>query len=76
MYFGLNLTFASSFQMLRGSVMFFTAVLSVIFLKVGFSLAVPAHAYSENGCLRNHAKQVIKLFRWAGIGIVITGLGE
>lgn len=51
MYFGLNLTFASSFQMLRGSVMFFTAVLSVIFLK-----------------------QVIKLFRWAGIGIVITGL--
>ena len=39
MYFGLNLTFASSFQMLRGSVMFFTAVLSVIFLKAGFLLA-------------------------------------
>jgi drug/metabolite transporter (DMT)-like permease len=33
MYFGLTLTFASSFQMLRGAVMFFTAVLSVIFLK-------------------------------------------
>ena len=51
MYFGLNLTFASSFQMLRGSVMFFTAVLSVIFLK-----------------------RIIQLYRWAGIGIVITGL--
>ena len=34
MYFGLTLTFASSFQMLRGAVMFFTAVMSVIFLKV------------------------------------------
>ena len=33
MYFGLTLTFASSFQMLRGAVMFFTAVLSVVFLK-------------------------------------------
>ena len=51
MYFGLNLTFASSFQMLRGSVMFFTAVLSVMFLK-----------------------RIIQLYRWAGIGIVITGL--
>ena len=51
MYFGLNLTFASSFQMLRGSVMFFTAVLSVMFLK-----------------------RIIEAFRWAGIGIVITGL--
>ena len=33
MYFGLTLTFASSFQMLRGAVMFFTAVFSVLFLK-------------------------------------------
>ncbi|CAD5123218.1 DgyrCDS11579 [Dimorphilus gyrociliatus] len=32
MYVGLNLTFASSFQMLRGSVMIFTALLSVAFL--------------------------------------------
>lgn len=32
MYVGLNLTFASSFQMLRGAVMIFTALLSVIFL--------------------------------------------
>ncbi|CAG5099320.1 Oidioi.mRNA.OKI2018_I69.XSR.g16443.t1.cds [Oikopleura dioica] len=33
MYFGLTLTFASSFQMLRGAVMLFTAIFSVIFLK-------------------------------------------
>ncbi|CAH1774764.1 unnamed protein product [Owenia fusiformis] len=32
MYLGLNLTFASSFQMLRGAVMIFTALLSVAFL--------------------------------------------
>ncbi|XP_052759841.1 solute carrier family 35 member F6-like [Mya arenaria] len=32
MYIGLNLTFASSFQMLRGSVIIFTALLSVAFL--------------------------------------------
>ena len=33
MYVGLNLTFASSFQMLRGSVIVFTGLLSVAFLK-------------------------------------------
>ena len=33
MYVGLNLTFASSFQMLRGSVIIFTALLSVAFLR-------------------------------------------
>lgn len=38
MYFGLTLTFASSFQMLRGAVMFFTAVLSVLFLKAVIQL--------------------------------------
>jgi len=38
MYFGLTLTFASSFQMLRGAVMFFTAVMSVIFLKAVIQL--------------------------------------
>lgn len=32
MYIGLNLTFASSFQMLRGAVIIFTALLSVAFL--------------------------------------------
>ncbi|KAK2705938.1 hypothetical protein QYM36_016079 [Artemia franciscana] len=32
MYIGLNLTYASSFQMLRGSVIIFTALLSVAFL--------------------------------------------
>ena len=32
MYVGLNLTYASSFQMLRGAVIIFTALLSVIFL--------------------------------------------
>ncbi|XP_071454976.1 solute carrier family 35 member F6 [Hetaerina americana] len=32
MYIGLNLTYASSFQMLRGSVIVFTALLSVAFL--------------------------------------------
>jgi len=32
MYLGLNLTYASSFQMLRGSVIIFTAVLSIIFV--------------------------------------------
>lgn len=32
MYVGLNLTFASSFQMLRGAVIIFTALLSVAFL--------------------------------------------
>ena len=42
MYFGLTLTFASSFQMLRGAVMFFTAVMSVIFLKVG------SHSHSDS----------------------------
>ena len=31
-YIGLNLTYASSFQMLRGSVMIFTGFLSVAFL--------------------------------------------
>ena len=31
MYVGLNLTYASSFQMLRGSVIIFTALLSVAF---------------------------------------------
>jgi len=33
MYLGLNLTYASSFQMLRGAVIIFTAVLSIIFIK-------------------------------------------
>ncbi|KAK2175086.1 hypothetical protein NP493_753g00007 [Ridgeia piscesae] len=33
MYVGLNLTFASSFQMLRGAVIIFTALLSVAFLR-------------------------------------------
>jgi len=33
MYVGLNLTYASVFQMLRGSVVIFTGLLSVIFLK-------------------------------------------
>ena len=33
MYVGLNLTFASSFQMLRGSVIIFTGLLSVAFLR-------------------------------------------
>ncbi|XP_064642888.1 solute carrier family 35 member F6-like isoform X2 [Lineus longissimus] len=32
MYVGLNMTFASSFQMLRGAIMIFTALLSVAFL--------------------------------------------
>jgi drug/metabolite transporter (DMT)-like permease len=32
MYIGLNLTYASSFQMLRGSVIVFVAILSMIFL--------------------------------------------
>jgi len=32
-YFALNLTTASSFQMLRGSVMVFTAIFSILFLK-------------------------------------------
>ncbi|CAF1124850.1 unnamed protein product [Adineta ricciae] len=32
-YFALNLTTASSFQMLRGSVMVFTALMSILFLK-------------------------------------------
>ena len=33
MYVGLNLTYASSFQMLRGSVIIFTGLLSVTFLQ-------------------------------------------
>lgn len=33
MYVGLNLTYASSFQMLRGSLIIFTAIMSVVFLK-------------------------------------------
>jgi len=33
MYVGLNLTYASVFQMLRGSVVIFTGIMSVIFLK-------------------------------------------
>lgn len=32
-YFGLNFTYASSFQMLRGSVIIFTTLLSILFLK-------------------------------------------
>lgn len=32
-YFGLNFTYASSFQMLRGSVIVFTTVFSILFLK-------------------------------------------
>ncbi|XP_077302563.1 transport and golgi organization 9 [Arctopsyche grandis] len=32
MYIGLNLTYASSFQMFRGSIIVFTAILSVVFL--------------------------------------------
>lgn len=34
MYLGLNLTYASSFQMLRGAVIIFTALLSVAFLRL------------------------------------------
>ncbi|CAF1196681.1 unnamed protein product [Didymodactylos carnosus] len=37
-YIGLNYTTASSFQMLRGSVMIFTALLSIIFLKKKLTL--------------------------------------
>lgn len=33
MYIGLNLTYASSFQMLRGAIIIFTGILSVLFLK-------------------------------------------
>lgn len=33
MYIGLNLTFASSFQMIRGAVIIFVALLSVMFLR-------------------------------------------
>lgn len=33
MYVGLNMTFASSFQMLRGAVIVFTGIFSIIFLK-------------------------------------------
>lgn len=33
MYIGLNLTFASSFQMFRGAVIIFVALLSVAFLQ-------------------------------------------
>ena len=33
MYVGLNWTYASVFQMLRGAVIIFTGILSVIFLK-------------------------------------------
>lgn len=36
MYLGLNLTYASSFQMLRGSVIVFTEILSMIFLERQF----------------------------------------
>lgn len=38
MYVGLTLTDASIFQMLRGSIIVFTAVLSVIFLKARYGL--------------------------------------
>ncbi|CAF2807495.1 unnamed protein product [Rotaria sp. Silwood2] len=37
-YFALNLTTASSFQMLRGSVMVFTAIFSIIFLRKRLTL--------------------------------------
>jgi len=33
MYVGLNLTFASVFQMLRGAVVIFTGILSMVFLR-------------------------------------------
>ena len=39
-YIGLTLTFASSFQMLRGAVIIFTGILSVIFLRRQFQVRI------------------------------------
>ncbi|VDN18840.1 unnamed protein product [Gongylonema pulchrum] len=71
MYIGLNLTQASSFQMLRGAVIIFTGLFSVAFLGSYLQGAVIIFTGLFSVAFLG---SYLQGFRWFGMGLVTVGL--